>query len=165
MSSKKNNERLTNIIISIAMLILGVLFCALRSQFVSALITVIGAMLIVYGIYQIIKKQYLEGALECVIGIGIIAMGWTIVDISLLILGILLVVYAIYLIITTLPLIKSANGQKLFNMLSTPMLSLVLGIILIVARWYMIDALFIALGAILIASGGVILIKTVMKEK
>lgn len=147
---KKNN---TNLFFAISLLIIGALFCALRSGFVSVLLTVVGALLIVVGVVAIVQKEYALGAVEIAVGIVIIACGWTIVDITLLILGIVFVIYAIYNVIANIPALKRLKGADLALKILYPVVIFVFGVILIVARWYMIDAVFIVIGVLSILAG------------
>lgn len=153
----------SDLLISIALIIIGVLFCALRSQFVSALLTVVGVLLIIVGVYDVVRKQYVQGAIEIVVGIIIIACGWTIVDITLLILGIVFVVYSVYSIVSQIPAIKNAKGIDKALVILNPVCILIFGVILIVARWYMIDAVFIVIGVLAIISGVAMLAKQLKK--
>ena len=150
---------------AILLAIVGVLFCTLRSQFVSALLTVVGVVLIILGILDLIGKKWALGAIELAVGIIIIACGWTIVDITLLILGIVLIIYAIYSFVCNIPKIKSANKYDKVLFVLNPLIMLVIGILLVVARWYMVDAVFIVLGVIAIAEGIMLFISSLKADK
>lgn len=149
--SEKINKK--NLITSIALIIVGILFCVLRAQFVSALLTVIGALLILVGIIDFIGRHWTLGAIALAIGIIIIVCGWTIVDITLLILGIVLTVYAIYAFASNISMFKSAKGFDKVLILLNPIVMCAVGVMLIVARWYMVDAIFIVLGVVSIVDG------------
>ncbi len=149
--SGKINKK--NLITSIALIIIGILFCVLRAQFVSALLTVVGAIFILMGVVDFIGKRWALGAIALAVGIIIIVCGWTIVDITLLILGIVLVVYSIYAVASNISLFKSAKGFDKVLILLNPIVMCAVGVMLIVARWYMVDAIFIVLGVVSIVDG------------
>lgn len=145
----KNN----NVILSVALIVTGVIFCALRAQFVSALMSVVGTLVVLGGIYNLFEKQWAVGGIEIAVGIIVIVCGWTIVDVSLLVLGIIICVYAIYTLISRISMFKSVNINGKVFILLNPFMQLIFGILLIVARWYMLDALFIVLGVLSIVYG------------
>lgn len=144
---------------SVAVIVIGILFCAFRTQLISVLLTVVGAVLILLGAFQMMRRQFMAGLISMAVGIAVIALGWTIVDITLLILGIAFVLYAIYQFVTLLPDIKSANGFGKVLVVLNPMFILAFGTILIVSRWFMVDALFIAIGVLAIADGILMMLK------
>lgn len=150
---------------AILLIVIGVLFCALRAQFVSALLTVVGVVLIILGILDLIAKNWVVGAIELAVGIIIIACGWTIVDITLLILGIVLVVYAVYAFASNVSGLKTASAYDKVMIILSPVVLLVIGILLIVARWEMVDAVFIVLGVIAILEGIALLVSALTRKK
>ena len=99
------------------------------------------------------------------IGIVVIACGWTVADIALLVLGIVLCVYAIYMFATQISTFKRANAKDKVFILLNPIVTLIVGVMFIVAKWYMVDAVFIALGAVAIAEGIALLFKSDEKQK
>ena len=87
-----NNQALIN---AIALIVMGILFCIFRAGMINVLLTIVGVVLIALGIYDIVKKLYVNAAIEIILGIAVIVCGWTILDIALLVLGIGLTLYAI----------------------------------------------------------------------
>ena len=152
------------LISSILLIVIGVLFCALRAQFVSVLLTVVGVVLIILGVLDLIAKNWVVGAIELAVGIIIIACGWTIVDITLLILGIVLVVYAVYAFASNASRLKTASKYDKAMIILSPVVLLTIGILLIVAKWEMVDAVFIVLGVIALLEGIVLLLKAFGKK-
>lgn len=144
---------------AIALIVLGVLFCAFRSSMLSILFTIVGSVLIAVGIIQIFNKDYATGAVGIAIGIVIITCGWTILDITLLVLGILTLVYGIYLFVLSVPKFKTAKGFSLAKAIIEPLVIVLIGILLIVSKWELSDAIFIVLGVMAILDGVFMLIK------
>lgn len=142
-----------NTILAVALIATGVIFCALRAEFVSVLLSVVGTLVVLLGIFNLIEKHWAIGGVEIAVGIIVIVCGWLLVDISLLVLGIVLCIYGIYSLISQISLFKSANVNDKVYILLSPIMYMIFGILLIVARWYMLDALFIVLGVMSILYG------------
>ena len=64
-----------NVVYGIAMIVVGILFCILRSSFVSAMLTVAGVMLAIVGAINLIGKKWVEGGIEIALGIVVITCG------------------------------------------------------------------------------------------
>ena len=156
----KNLASFSPLAVGISLIILGILFCALRAGFVSILLTIVGVVLIVLGALSLVGKNWTLGIIEVAVGIVIIACGWTIVDITLLILGIAFIAYAAYQMIVTIPLVKNKGAKAIVTALLNPIFMLILGIILVVAKWQMIDAIFITVGVVAIVAGILMIIKS-----
>lgn len=142
-----NNQAVIN---AIALVVLGILFCVFRAGMINVLLTIVGVVLIALGVYDIfVRKNYVSAAIEIILGIAVIVCGWTILDIALLVLGIGLSIYAIYEII----MIAKNFKKKGWISLIKPIITLVVGIFLIVAKWVLVDWIFIVIGVILIING------------
>lgn len=147
-----NNQALIN---AIALIVMGILFCIFRAGMINVLLTIVGVVLIALGIYDIVKKLYVNAAIEIILGIAVIVCGWTILDIALLVLGIGLTIYAIYQIIMVAKNFKKAGWLALIK----PIITLIVGIFLIIAKWLLVDWIFIVIGVVLIINGVMALIK------
>lgn len=154
-----------NIVYGIAMIAVGILFCILRSSFVSAMLTVAGVMLAIVGAINLIGKKWVEGGIEIALGIVVITCGWTVVDIALLVLGIVLCAYAVYMLISQISMFKRASVKDKVFILLNPIILFVIGILFIVAKWYMVDAVFITLGTIAVLQGIALMFKADSVEK
>ena len=147
MAKKKlNNQAVIN---AIALIVLGILFCIFRAGMMNVLLTIVGVVLIGLGIYDIVRKNYIPAVIEIILGIAVIVCGWTILDIALLVLGICLVVYSVYEIV----MIAKDFKKKGWMALIKPVITLIVGIFLIVAKWVLVDWIFIVIGVILIING------------
>ena len=137
----------------VALIVTGILFAALQSGFVSVLMTVVGALLIAYGIVAFVNKNTVTGAISAVAGILVIVCGWLIVEVALIVAGAALIVYGVYAIIKTAPSLKSASVSRKVMALIRPALLVVLGVLLIAGGATVLDALFIVIGVIAIIAG------------
>lgn len=154
-----------NVVYGIGLIAAGILFCILRSSFLSAMLTVAGVLCVMLGIVNLVCRKWVLGGVEIAIGIVVIACGWTVADIALLVLGIVLCVYAIYMFATQISTFKRANAKDKVFILLNPIVTLIVGVMFIVAKWYMVDAVFIALGAVAIAEGIALLFKSDERQK
>ena len=136
MAKKKINDQA--LINAIALIVLGILFCIFRAGMINVLLTIVGVVLIGLGVYDIVKKKYIPAVIEIILGIAVIVCGWLILEIALLVLGIGLVLYSVYEIVM---IVKNFN-KKNWMALIKPIIMLVIGIFLIVARWVMVDWIF-----------------------
>ncbi|MCI8733156.1 MAG: hypothetical protein HFE29_02330 [Clostridia bacterium] len=166
-SNSNNLSTITSspLISGIALIILGILFCALRSGFVSILLTIVGVVLIILGALALVGKNWAMGLIEVSVGIIIIACGWTIVDVTLLILGIAFIAYAIYQLILAIPKFKGKKPAEILLAILNPLILMILGIILVVAKWQMIDAIFIVIGVVAIVAGAIMIMRDLFSNK
>ena len=146
MAKKLNNQGLIN---AIALIVLGILFCIFRAGMINVLLTIVGVVLIALGIYDIVQKKYVNAVIEIILGIAVIVCGWVILEIALLVLGIGLVIYSAFEIYTIVKNFKKKGWISLVK----PIITLVVGLLLIVAKWVLVDWIFIVIGVILIIDG------------
>lgn len=166
MANSSNNKLISSItssplITGVALIIIGILFCALQSGFVSILLTIVGVVLIILGALALVGRKWILGLIEIAVGIIIIACGWTIVDITLLILGIACIAYAIYQMIVIFPSLKGSKPSEIVIALLNPIFTLALGVILVVAKWKMVNAIFIVIGVVAIVAGLLMIARSV----
>lgn len=121
--------------------VIGLLLLILKSSSLGILMTVVGAMFIIMGIVDVIKsKDIVKGIIELAIGIAIIVCGWIVADIVLLVFGIFLIVKGI------MEFIK--NRKAGFSALLSPIVTIVIGILLVIAKWTLMDVMCIVAGVI-----------------
>ncbi len=152
--AKTNNKNFWTAVVLIAFglaLALGGIGAA--RNIANILITVIGVVLIAYGIVSILSLGLmLVGIIEIVIGVIIIIFSWTILWIALLILGIALVVYGLR---------GLASNKKTYFLSS--LFQLVAGILVLLVSfgnhfaWEFVNILYIIAGTLMIVDGVLIL--------
>lgn len=159
-AKSKSSKKISNqsLITAIALIVIGVLFCAFRSSLISVLMTVVGIVLIALGVYDIVKKRLWQGIIELVVGIVIIVCGWTIINLTLLILGLVFIAYGIYCLVNVMPSFKREKGFNKFLVIIKPLLLIIFGILLVVAKWAMGDIICIIIGVVAIVDGILMLI-------
>ncbi len=141
--SRKSNGKLINAALYI---LIGVLLCVFRASVLDWLMTAVGALLIVFGILKCLDNALFEGLVMAGFGVVVIWGGWMFLDLVLLILGVGLTIKGL---LDLFQYAKRNNGVAVVASLFT----LVVGLALILAKWIMLDWLFIAMGIILILDG------------
>lgn len=160
MAKSKTKLKLTtsNILTCLAYAVIGVLLCIFQSGSLNILMTVVGALFIVLGIMDLIKnKQTTRGIIELALGAVVIVCGWLVVDIVLLVLGIILIVKGI------LELVQNYKAGFVAN-LSSIML-LVMGVLLVISKWALVDVMCIVVGVLFVINGVLALFGKTIKVK
>lgn len=151
--AKKTNSELFS---SILYIIIGALLIIFRSQTLGWAMTIAGIFFVISGILDLIKKNFVGGAISLIIGIAILVLGWTAAEIVLLVLGILIAIKGIAALINV---IKS----KGFSILSLiyPILSIVVGLLLAFGNG--LDIIIVIVGVLLAIDGVLGLIGSLKK--
>ena len=133
---------LNNVMTCVVYAVIGLLLVILQGGSLEILMTAIGVLLIVLGVMDILKGELVKGVVELGIGIIIIVCGWLIADIVLLVLGVLLIVKGV------LELLKVY--RKGFMAMLSSLVMIVIGVILVVAKWAFLDLFCVIAGVIFI---------------
>lgn len=133
----------SNLVACLVYAIIGILLLVLQGSSISYLMTAVGALLIVLGVVDIINgKDLMQGLIEIAIGVAIIVLGWLIADIVLLVFGVLLIAKGV------LELIKIY--KKGFMAMLPSLVTIVIGILLVVSKWALLDVICIVAGIVFI---------------
>lgn len=151
--AKKSNSELFS---SLLYIIIGVLLVIFRSQTLGWAMTIAGIVFIVSGILDLVKKNWVGGAVSLIIGIAILILGWAAAQIVLLVLGILIAIKGIVALINVLKRKNKGILEILF-----PILSIVVGLML--AFGNALDIMIIIVGVLLIVDGVIGLLGSVKK--
>ena len=148
----------SNIITCLVYAVIGALLCILKGGSLNILMTVVGALLIVLGIVDIVKnKDKVKGLIEVLLGVAIIVCGWLVAGIVLLVLGVVLIVKGI------MEIAKNRKAGFVAN-LSSIML-VVIGVLLVVSKWALLDVMCIIAGVIFLVNAVLALFgKTTFKK-
>lgn len=134
-----------NLVACLVYAVIGVLLLVLKGGSINYLMTAIGALLIILGAVDIINgKDMVKGLVEIAIGIAIIVLGWLIADIVLLVFGILLIVKG------ALEFIKIY--KKGFMAMLPSLVTIVIGVLLVVSKWALLDVICIVAGIVFIVN-------------
>ena len=129
--------------------VIGILLIALRSGSLGILFTVVGVLFVAMGIYDFVKRLYTRGAVETVVGVVILVCGWTVGEWVLLIFGVLLIIKGVLDIVN--------NYKSGFKAIISPIVITVIGVVLVVSKFALIDVMCIVAGVIFLVNAVLIL--------
>ena len=153
MANKKVYKFDSRILSAILYLVIGILFCVFRSGSLQILLTVIGILSIVYGVVDLIKRFYYTGIFGIALGVILLVGGAWFASIAILIFGVFLAVKGIVSLIEVFKMAK----PNLFAIIGAA-ITVLIGVLLIVNKWVMLDWFFILIGIVFIVDGILILI-------
>jgi hypothetical protein len=142
MAKKKNSE----LISSLLYIIIGVLLMIFRSQTLGWAMTIAGVFFVVCGVLELVRQNWVGGAVSLIIGIAILVLGWLAAQIVLLVLGILIAVKGVVALINVLKK-KRPNALELVF----PILSIVVGVMLAFGNG--LDIMILIVGILLTVDG------------
>ena len=143
--AKKSSMGITTPVLYI---VLGVLLAVFRSQMLNWAMTLAGLFFIITGIIDVSKKIAFSGAINLIIGIAILVLGWALTNIVLLVLGVLIALKGLVEFIEVMGLKKK---KRSFLRLAFPILTVIVGLGL--AFGNALDHIIVAVGIILIVDG------------
>lgn len=82
----KNSELLSSIIL----ILVGLLLAIFRTTVLQWAMTAVGAVFVVFGVLDLLKKNWLNGGVSIAVGAAIIVFGWAFTEIVLIVLGVLI---------------------------------------------------------------------------
>lgn len=155
MENKKNN----NLISGLIMIIIGILFLIFQGKILGVLFTILGVLLIAFGIIDIINNNPAVGLVKIIIGILIIVFGWTVIKICLYIVAVLLIIYGVLGLISLLRY-KARGTSPLITILLylSPILDIACGVLLFVNQIVAINYVFIFFGILLLIDGLILIL-------
>ena len=142
MATKKNPELFS----ALLYILIGTLLAIFKEGVLDWAIFVVGAIFVVSGIFEVVKKNYSGGAISLIIGIAILVLGGLLKDIVFIVLGILIAVKGAVSLINVL---KAKNKNALSVLF--PVLTIALGILL--AFGNLVGALIFIAGILLVIDG------------
>lgn len=140
----KNSELLSSVIL----ILVGLLLAIFRDGVLQWAMTAAGVVFVVFGIIDVVRKNWVNGAASIIIGAAIIVLGWTLVSIVLIVLGVLL---AIKSIISLYEMVKFKNKNVME--LVYAICGIFLGILL--AFGNLLSVLILIAGILLIVDGAI----------
>ncbi len=151
--SKKIDKNLFSAILYI---VVGVLLIIFKSETLGWAMTIAGALFIISGILEVVKKNYVGGGVSLAIGIAILILGWLATKIVLLVLGILIAVKGVVALLDALKKKKIDFVEVVFTVLT-----IVTGIVLAFGNG--LNILLVIAGVLLTIDGVVGLLSALKK--
>lgn len=142
---------------SIFAIIVGTLFCFLAKDFLAVLITIIGGLIAIGGIFAIFSSGLLDGILFIFCGALIAGGAWAFQSVILIVMGVLFILGGVFTFAIS---VKNEVGEgSLLGFVSAVLGGLILG-----ANWGA-DWYFFIVGAVFVLSGLITLIYAIVKRK
>lgn len=139
-----------NVITGLVYIVLGILFMIFRSNVLSWIMTIIGVLFLVRAVISLMDTDYTSAIVYGVLGLLAILGGW-------LFLTVILIIFGVVMIFSGAVAIYSNLKSKNYKGLIAPIITLVVGILLITSGFTVVDWFFIVFGVIFIADGAVTL--------
>lgn len=147
-----------NVVACVMYALIGLALVIFQSGCLSILFTIIGALLVVAGLVDIFNNgKVVQGIIEAVIGAAIIVGGWLIADIILMVLGILFIISGVMEIVQ--------NHKAGFMAILPSIILIVIGVLLVIAKWALLDVFCIIAGAVFLVNAVLILFGKGMDTK
>ncbi len=146
---EKSNFTLDKIVYCVLYLVIGILLCTLKTGFIEILMTIVGILYLIYGIYEIIKDRFitLNSVVKIIIGLLILILGWQIHKFVLLLFGILIAVQG------GIDIFNSFKFKLGLVHLINAVVTITIGILLCIAPFAVSDIICIISGVIFIING------------
>lgn len=150
MSNSKFELSGENVVSCALYALIGLALVIFQSGCLSILFTIIGALLVLAGLVDIFNNgKTVQGIIEAVVGAVIIVGGWLIADIVLMILGILFIISGVMEIIQ--------NRGSGFMAILPSIVLIVIGVLLVIAKWALLDLFCIIAGAVFLVNAVLVL--------
>ena len=133
---------------SILYIVVGILLAVFPGDMLKWAMLIAGIFFIVSGALELVKKNWVGGAISLIIGVAIILGGWLFLSIVLLVLGILIAIKGVTELVEVLKLKKK---KRTFFKLIFPIITIIVGLAL--AFGNALDYVILAVGVILIVDG------------
>ena len=153
------NAKSDYVLAAIAFCVVGVLFCATQSESIKVTLYAIGTVLTVLGLLELINKNFIVGAIEAAIGIVLIVLAAVNQDIALILLGIAAILFGLFILFVNIKSLRGVNGVMVILIC---LFAVTVGALFIAAYAEPSSELFIAIGAISLAVGVVMLVKAAL---
>ena len=152
-----------SVMLCLLFIVMGVLFVWLEAGVAAIAMMTIGVIATVLGLFELFHKNWIMGIIELLIGIALIIVAALAPDVVILILGIAILLFAVLVLVMGLKSFKGMAAVSKVLYILTILLALVVGILFIVAYAVSgVEGIFIAIGAISLAVGVVMLVKAAL---
>ena len=152
--AKKNST--TVLFSSLLYIIMGILLIVSPGETLNLAMKIIGIFFVVSGTLDVVRKNFMGGAVSLVIGIAILVLGGQALDILLLVLGILIAVKGTITLFEVLSKKRKNALEVVF-----PILSIIVGLALAFGKGF--DYIMLVVGVLLVIDGVIGLIGALKK--
>ncbi len=144
-----------SVLVSLILIVLGVLFCIFKTQFIVWLISSIGLAMLIYGIYLTIKTKENSYILVIVLGTVVFICAGLFLTLATILVGIILTLYGVFEF-CNLPIIYNEIEKRLIKRIClglSAVIKMAIGLLLIVNTFSASNGICIFIGVVLIAEG------------
>lgn len=131
--------------------VIGILFIVFKSQMLGWAMTVAGILFIISGIVSLFQGMTFSGIVSIALGAIILLGGWLFVEIVLIVFGVLLAVRGM------VALFGAMKPFRLWDVV-VAILTVVLGVMMVVSKWVVLDWFYILIGVIFLVNGAIALV-------
>ena len=150
MAKKKKQIKLPEgLITSLFMVVLGILFLVMKSGVIGLAVTILGIALLVSAVLDFLNKDITTCIVKAVIGVCVLVFGHLFVDVAVIIVAAVVLVYGV---LELFKLIKAKTKDLVCYV--EPAIIVVIALALLVSKWLVFDWLFIIIGVLFLAKGG-----------
>ena len=152
----KKKELPNNLLMSIIMIVLGILFIVFKAGVIGIAMTLFGVALIVVAVLDLLNKDWIPCVIKAVLGVVVILFGWLLIDIARIVLAVVLLIYGVLQVIEA-----CKNLQKNKTLLSKVLIFVepVVIVAIAICLFFRVDILFLIAGIFFLVEGIIALIK------
>lgn len=157
------SSRTGNFIGAAVLIALGILCIFLKAEMISIALTVAGALLIVYGVLDLIRNQIVPGIVKLVCGVAVIILGWLVVTVVLYIAAVLIILYGFLVFLEAWQNVSGKTVDLAFCIAAVrAIVDIVVGFLLLFNQGGTVEWVFIVSGILLLADGAVLLLSGIL---
>ena len=145
MAAKKSKKVANALIYALVYILIGVLFLIFKAAVAVWCVIAIGVLLIVQGVLDMVNRRLVQGILEAVIGVLAIVFAAAITKYAIIVLGVILLVWAVLRLFD--------NSRKTGLTLLYIVGAAVIGVLMIINAFAVLDWFFLVIGILLIVEG------------
>lgn len=153
MAKKKRKISVSNdrLVEGFLTLLVGILFLFLRGDtIINIAMTVFGVALLVLAVLDLMDHQMYPAIVKAVIGVVVLIFGWAFVEVAMIVLAIVLLIWGIYELYLLVKNRVGGNALAVILRYISPILSIVIGVLLLVNRSGTVNAISVVIGVVLI---------------
>ena len=158
-------KKTEKIIAAVLTMAVGVLLIAMQDNFISVLMSIVGACLIVLGVVDLCRRYVPPAVIKMVSGVLIIVCGWVLVEAVLYILSAMLLIAGILLLYDKIK--KRIVCDSLLHTVleyALPSVFLLIGFLLLFHQAFAIEIIFVTVGCLTVVEGGILMIEAFEQE-
>lgn len=158
----KKTEKIIAAVLTIAV---GILLIAMQDNFISVLMSIAGACLIVLGVVDLCRRYVPPAVIKIVSGVLIIVCGWVLVEAVLYIVSAMLLIAGILLLYDKIK--KRVTCGSLLNTVleyALPSVFILIGCLLLFHQAFAIEIIFVTVGCLTVIEGGILLVDAFEQE-